>query len=391
MRLSIFTVITSLAYFNSFVLIGTILRRKTGFLNQYSLIPLTALLVASILRLFFAFEFSFTKVVHSRIVLPFMLKVLNYEFITTYFAGARVWHLIVLIGITVSLTLLALYIRKLLSLYTSINNLSFIPDSHTKSLVKNFITVKNPSLKYRLIISPDIDMPMTVGYFQPIFLLPKHATNYSDTEIQYIIQHELKHFTHKDMWIKTFINVLICLLWWNPFVYLLKADLEQILEVNCDLQVTRHMTDNEKASYLQVILKSIQSAQGMRQAITTPYAQKLAGTCHDTDVYQRFHMVGKYDWKRSNRGAIIFIVTTCLLFILSFTVIVQPYILPTFIEPDFSDDSTVLISTTPENAYILVGDDNHYYLYIDGELWEEIEESELNSRPYSSLQIKNNN
>jgi hypothetical protein len=67
------------------------------------------------------------------------------------------------------------------------------------------------------------------------------------------------------------------------------------------------------------------------------------------------------------------------------------YILPTFIEPDFSDDSTVLISTTPENAYILVGDDNHYYLYIDGELWEEIEESELNSRPYSSLQIKNNN
>jgi beta-lactamase regulating signal transducer with metallopeptidase domain len=91
---------------------------------------------------------------------------------------------------------------------------------------------------------------------------------------------------------------LICLLWWNPFVYLLKADLEQILEVNCDLQVTRHMTDNEKH---HIYRKSIQCAQEKRPESGTPYALKLAGTNNDTDVYQRFHMVDKYNWKRSKR------------------------------------------------------------------------------------------
>ena len=50
---------------------------------------------------------------------------------------------------------------------------------------------------------------------------------------------------------------VLLLVWWNPLVYLLRRDLPQILEIRCDMAVTKDYTVSQKAEYLQTIVNSL--------------------------------------------------------------------------------------------------------------------------------------
>ncbi|MDL2288342.1 M56 family metallopeptidase [Oscillospiraceae bacterium OttesenSCG-928-F05] len=206
-------------------------------MKQYSLLSLSVLIAASILRLGFAVELPFTKVFHSHVILPFVLSVTNYELAPPL----KLWQLVVALSCAVAALLLIRYSVKLIRLYANIRSLKVIQDVRTESLAEEVITAS--SIKsYRLYISKDVPAPMSVGFFKPIILLPDDMLLDRDEEIRYIIRHEIQHFHHKDIWAKTFVNVLVCLIWWNYFAYLLRDDVEQILELNCDLKVSEKWT-----------------------------------------------------------------------------------------------------------------------------------------------------
>lgn len=54
------------------------------------------------------------------------------------------------------------------------------------------------------------------------------------------------------------VTFLCNLFWWNPFVYLLRRKLDEILEFKCDLTVVANMDNVEKACYLSTILSSLE-------------------------------------------------------------------------------------------------------------------------------------
>ena len=98
----------------------------------------------------------------------------------------------------------------------------------------------NRAEKIRVIETTLVNTPMIAGLMKPTIYLPKII--FSDTELYNILLHEWTHYIHKDIWIKFLLKLLCIIYWWNPFLYLLKHDIDDTLEIKCDISITTKMT-----------------------------------------------------------------------------------------------------------------------------------------------------
>ena len=61
-----------------------------------------------------------------------------------------------------------------------------------------------------------------------------------------ILQHEFCHVKGNDLLIKLFYNLLLVIFWWNPLTYRFRKELDNLLELRCDLRITKDMNEWEK-------------------------------------------------------------------------------------------------------------------------------------------------
>ena len=80
-----------------------------------------------------------------------------------------------------------------------------------------------------------IDVPCVIGYFKPVILLPVSlATNLSACEIESILLHELAHIKRNDYLLNLLQQVVIAVLFFNPFAQLINRIINQERENGCD-------------------------------------------------------------------------------------------------------------------------------------------------------------
>lgn len=108
----------------------------------------------------------------------------------------------------------------------------------------------------RVRVSKDTDSPMLVGTLFPIIYIPIKSV---DTQaLKMIFHHELTHYKHGDLlykWLTLFVNAVH---WFNPFAYLLSANVNQSCEVACDMAVIKNMSDSERQFYMETILDMVE-------------------------------------------------------------------------------------------------------------------------------------
>ena len=92
---------------------------------------------------------------------------------------------------------------------------------------------------------------LVVGLIHKTVLIPDET--YTDDELRMMFRHECMHIKNKDLWIKLLIQIYCCVFWWNPFAYLLKSDLDISLEMKCDLNATKNLSDAEKLTYIETL------------------------------------------------------------------------------------------------------------------------------------------
>ncbi len=96
--------------------------------------------------------------------------------------------------------------------------------------------------KIKLGTSTQINSPIIFGFWEPIILLPASIFTYlSPEQIKLILLHELAHIYRNDYLIQLLLRVVQCILWFNPFVYLLNAAIELQREMCCDEWVMKKM------------------------------------------------------------------------------------------------------------------------------------------------------
>lgn len=157
----------------------------------------------------------------------------------------------------------------------------------------------------KIVQTAAVEIPCCIGIFEKRILIPDKK--YSREELHYIILHEYTHLDNKDILTIQLINILCIVFWWNPFVYILKGDMYQSIEIRCDQTVTKKLKSAERGNYLTVILKeykaSVQGKEFRKPAGAMPLFED-----HSDHLIERFRLVAEGQqsssriWKNSRSG-----------------------------------------------------------------------------------------
>lgn len=278
-------------------------------------------------------------------------------------------------GVCIGLLRLGLCLRKD---YAAIRRCKGVTDQRVEEIVS--AAVPSPKQRYRVLLSPDVGSPGVAGFFAPFFLFPQGVTGLTDGELRDVARHEWCHYCHHDIWYKLAVELIICLFWWNIPVYLLRRDMDQLLEIRCDLELTRGLENEEKAAYLSAIIKSIQTQKEGRSS--SALSLHLLGTSAKADIKQRFQMVARYNDRKSKRMQCVYALVFALLWVGSFSIVVQPYY-----KPAFSEEMTSS-GTLPANIFHFVpNQDGSFDLYWAEKWIGSFEKDEIARPPYCDIPI----
>ncbi len=101
-----------------------------------------------------------------------------------------------------------------------------------------------------------VSVPVTVGLFHPMVVIPKGAQDM--TQMSFILQHELIHISRRDLWYKWLYQLLLCVHWFNPILYLVGQRINSDCELSCDEAVLARLTSDDRQTYGNVLLDTAQ-------------------------------------------------------------------------------------------------------------------------------------
>ncbi|RKJ78977.1 M56 family metallopeptidase [Butyricicoccus sp. 1XD8-22] len=202
---------------------------------------------------------------------------------------------------------------------------------------------------------PHVGSPHGLGVFRKVIMLPDVA--YSEQELYYILKHEYTHFRNHDTLLKQITVLFGKVFWWNPLVLLLMRDLEQSVEIRCDLAVTKHMDKDEKYAYMGTLVKAVKEEK--RCGLPLYGSTALSDDDRAVNMRERIRMIS---WKQENSRVVLWkniavIAVFSVLMFLSYATIWQPHI-------EVPEDSVAnAVWIEPSDTYILHKKSGEYWLY----------------------------
>lgn len=397
MIISVYSLFTSLLWFNLFVFLFYLLRKKWGVALGYHYLPLMIAVALCLFRLLIPIETPYTKVLRSYHVLPqiqslFQAPIIQVDPVTVSFGTFLISAF--------SLISLFLLVRLWRILRKEYKAMLTIPRSTDERLINIFQEVKEVAPSRRrcdLIVSKRYKEPFICGVGRSVIVFPESMMKLSDQDLYFILKHEWQHHLNRDNQVKLGIEILCCILWWNPFVYLFRNNLSQTLELKCDRKITKHLAVADKLNYMgslfRVMCLIYEEPDAVRKDKTLTSIYYLGAFLRqkdriDQDTIQRFELAtgaGKHP------AGIACVICFVALFSLSFGFVIQPASLPSSDELYSDSDETAeiqMISVTPENAYLLDRSDGTYALYVDGKLFRTMGKEEVQNEAHAFLPIK---
>jgi len=99
--------------------------------------------------------------------------------------------------------------------------------------------------------------PMLLGLFRPRLLLPRHLGGFDKLQREMIVEHELTHLRRHDLQWMAAGMLLQTLLWFNPFMRLLRANLSWAQELGCDRDVLRGRPASQRKAYAAALIAQL--------------------------------------------------------------------------------------------------------------------------------------
>lgn len=351
--ITLYSFLLSVFWSSVLTLLLFLCRRSTGFIERFGIHTLLGLYAVCVIRFSLPFEFHFTKIVET----PELYNPIHSMLYRHSVAGARVYQILLLLWLAVSA---ALFLRFVLKYVRFLSVARRIPQYRTKQIaqVKHSIISEADRQKVRIIPIDQYAIPKTAGFFKATILLPQRQ--YKSKELALILLHEYTHFQHHDSFIKL-TSVLMCIIfWWNPAVYLLKSELNAILEMRCDRFVCEKFSQSKVRYYLKTILNYASQATLSRRSF---FHCSLSG---DFQMKQRFVALLRYRRRGYRKKVLVMCISlVAFLFMLSYLFVFQSAYPPEqdrhacFHEADFS-----LIKNRDATYSVMVGD-NAYTVPAD--------------------------
>lgn len=393
MSISVYSVFTAFLWFNLFIIILCKLRKKLKslFANRFS--PLLLVAILCLMRLFLPFELPFALEIESTHLLPWMLHLLRINLITI---GPINITLEIVILLYVSIVAVVRLYRALSPAYkkrAQIKAYELVNDSRSFSIFER-VKRESPSLfKCELRVVSNCLNPFTFGFLFSTIILPERYLLLPDDDIYHVLSHEWQHHRNKDNLIKALIEVLCCIMWWNPLVPLLRPVMNALLEFKCDANATKKANITMKFKYFTSIKHAV--ALNVNEASTTPNDQSVAASFldedNDTDIIERCNVLFSSNDKNQKR-VVTFIACSIILFLISFCFVIQPFGLPPPVPPNQKSSMSnpnEFIHITPETSVLVDNQNGTYSLFVDNVFWDDIPKDAIKHDPFRNLPIIN--
>ena len=329
MNVSVFSLLMSVLWSSLIILVAHLLRRKAFFLRRVGAPVLVVFYLLSVGRMVLPVEFPFSREVPLRSWFSTAVQAVCIEehqlgdFGWTWAQAACVcWAAV---GIILLLWFSFRYWRAVRRMTQSLAR-----DPLAEEILQSIRKESKRSLKVQVFRTERASTPMGVGIFRRKIILP--CGEIPAQELEYILRHEYTHFLHGDLWVKLLTQVYCCLFWWNPLVYLLRRDLPQILEIRCDMAVTKDYTVSQKAEYLQTIVNSLKR-MGKERDTSRQFlvSARLLASEDSLSLVERFRLISGGQEPRRLMTASLVTGALCLLFVSYLFIFQSAY------EPDMED------------------------------------------------------
>lgn len=348
--ITVYSLLTALLVGNFFLIFFICLARSNKVLLKTSLRIFGVIGVLLLVRVCAPFEIGFTNEMVSYDVYPKILDILNKSLIVYGSYHIRLKTVLVLIWFIGAFVLLYSKIRFYYTFVRGFRCLSGVSEKKYETVLEEVKSTYHYEFTTTLIVDKNVDSIMEYGFFRQTILLPD--VPYSDSELRYILHHELEHFANKTNWMKLFIMILEVLFWWNPLVYLFKNTSSHLLEIYCDRSISKDFSQKEKLEYLECLLQEAKREYAMS---AEKKSYNISNFAFGSQLKQRFHIL--LEGGRNKLLESVIYVLALGVFILSYNIVIQPGYKP----PSVNVDSIV------NEEYDIRYEDGKYIVYMGNE------------------------
>lgn len=107
-------------------------------------------------------------------------------------------------------------------------------------------------------IMKGLKSPAVFGVIHPIIFFPEQF-DFNNESTNYILLHECGHIKYFHTLYKIFLTVLICVYWYNPFVWIMYFALDSDMEITADRYVISKIGNESKAIYAATLITAAES------------------------------------------------------------------------------------------------------------------------------------
>ena len=113
--------------------------------------------------------------------------------------------------------------------------------------------------KVEIYINNNLKTPLTFGILRPKIILQDHIL-VDENLLYHVLIHEMIHIKKFHILLNHLVNIIACLYWFNPFLWLSLKYLDQDIEINCDKLVVENLGDTRKnrKTYCSSMLKLVE-------------------------------------------------------------------------------------------------------------------------------------
>lgn len=153
--------------------------------------------------------------------------------------------------------------------------------------------------------------PIIVGLLKPCIYLPIHLiSDYNESDMRYMLLHELQHYKHKDAVASYLMNLAGVVYWFNPLVWYALKEMRNDREVACDTSVLKMLEEDAYEDYGNTLINFAEKVS----LAPFPFAAGLGGNMKQ--MKRRIINIASYEkptFMKRIKGMTAFMLTAVLL------------------------------------------------------------------------------
>ena len=366
MKFTFFSFVMAVIWSGVLFSIIALLQKNARTIRYLSIKMIFAVYIVSIFRFLFPVEFPFTIIVGDRELYAPIYRALCLD---TYSIGSwefSLVHVVVVCWLIGSIIHIYRFYRRYRNFWRQAL-LSDRPDETQQQQLdrvwEQLSSQKQCQKRFSVRYTNLADVPMGFGVRRPIILLPK--AEYTDTEMYYILLHECSHFSKRDSLIKIAMEFLCDIFWWNVSAGVVRESMDEMLEIRCDTVVMEKAGYEQKRDYLDTLKNSLYRMKELQDSRKSLTATSLLTTDKKKQLSKRFALIADPPKELTGiRKAVSWVAFTVVMggtLLLSYSFIWQPaYDTPR--TEIMTDNTKVIYESTPDNTWLLVDEENCYYI-----------------------------